>query len=392
MYLFATITSYLFTYLNVLPSADQKNYFIVIMQGNVKIIKSIIQLIVIILFKNYYCWLIIEILFSIAMYIYTNFKIKKMYTYYSNEKNISFKQLLKKYEEIVAKTKDLFFHKIGGLVVNQTDNIIISCFGNLTDVGIYTNYVTIFNLLTGSIEQAFYGITSSIGNLIVEDSKRVYSLWKEIHILTLFLSTIIGFLFYKLANPFISIWVGSEYTFSNIVVLAITLNIMFKIIKQPIDKFKEAYGIFEDRQAPFVEAIINLVVSIILVQKIGVLGVVIGTCVSNLIITAIWKPYITFKKGFNEKFINYIKLNIPYLIISIFAIVISNVLIRLTNINTVSNVGELLIMFVVYGIITLLVVTLIYLLEKNFRYILKKYCEIVKNMILNKIKRSKKIN
>ena len=58
---------------------------------------------------------------------------------------------------------------------------------------------------------------------------------------------------------------------------------MFRIIKNPIDKFKEAYGIFWDIYAPIIEALINLVVSIILALKFGIIGVVIGTVISNIV-------------------------------------------------------------------------------------------------------------
>ncbi len=390
MYLFATITSYLFTFLNVLPLADQRNYFIVRIQGNAKILKTILQFIVIILYKNYYYWLIIEIISNCLMYIYTNIKIKKDYKYYSNEKTLSFLQLLKKYKNIVLKTKDLFFHKIGGLVVNQTDNIIISYFGNLEMVGIYTNYLTIQTLLSGSVEQAFIGITSSIGNLIVEeDNKKVYSVWKELHILTIFLSTIMCFLFYKLANPFIGIWVGKEYIFSKYIVFAIALNIMFKVIKQPIDKFKDAYGIFYDKMAPFIESVINLVVSIILVKNIGVLGVVVGTIVSNIIIIAMWKPYIVFKDGFKIPFVEYIKLNIPYFFLSIITIVISNVLINCTRILEVNNVTDLIIMFIVHGSISVIIATIVFMTNKYFRKTITKYISLLISNIKG-IKNNKK--
>ncbi len=162
LYLAATVVSYLLTFLNVLPAADQKNYLVVRIQNNGKIIKNILQLISIIVIKNFYVWIIIEIIASIIIYIYTNARIKKLYDWYQVEKDMTFKELLQKYKDIVKRTKDLVFHKIGGLVVYQTDSILISKFDNLTSVGVYSNYMTIYNLLTGLVEQAFMGITASI--------------------------------------------------------------------------------------------------------------------------------------------------------------------------------------------------------------------------------------
>ena len=162
LYLIATVASYLLTFINVLPSADQKNYVVVKIQNNGKIIKNILQLISIIVFKNFYVWLIIEIIASVLIYLYTNIKIKKMYTLYENQKELTFKELIKKYKDVVKRTKDLVFHKIGSIVVYQTDNILISKFDTLIGVGVYANYMTIYTLLTGIVEQAFMGITASI--------------------------------------------------------------------------------------------------------------------------------------------------------------------------------------------------------------------------------------
>lgn len=134
LYLIATVFSYLLTFLNVLPSADQRNYLIVRIQNNGKIIKNILQLISIVVIKNFYVWLIIEIVASILIYLYTNIRIKKIYKWYEAYSELKFKDLIKKYKDIVKRTKDLVFHKIGGLVVYQTDSILVSKFDNLTSV------------------------------------------------------------------------------------------------------------------------------------------------------------------------------------------------------------------------------------------------------------------
>ena len=388
LYLISTVVSYLFTFLNVLPAADQKNYIVIKIQGIFKIVKNIIQLFAIAIFKNYYIWLIIEILGNILSYVYTNLIIKKKYQYYKEVEEIRFTDLLKKYKEIMLKVRDLFFHKIGGLVVDQTDNIVISFFCTLSDVGIYGNYMLIFRLLTGTIEQAFSSITASIGNLIVEKGKKeAFKIWKEIYSLTFFITVIFGYLFYKIVNKFITIWVGQEFMLSNVIVLAISINIMFRIIKQPIDKFKDAFGIFWDKQAPFIEAIINLIVSVILAKYIGILGVVIGTIISSTIIIGFWKPYVTFKHGFKEKFYEFIKINIPLIVISIVSLFVINLIVNFINLNIANNWIGLIITAIIYGIVTLVISLAYFMLYKPFRITFVKYMTIFKNMIFKKLKK-----
>ncbi len=389
LYLLATVVSYLLTFLNVLPIADQKNYLVVTIQNNGKIFKNILQIISIAITRNYYVWLIIEILASIVIYAYTNYIIRKKYPLYKKDNSNSFRDLIKKYHDIVKKAKNLFFHKIGGLFVYQTDNILISYFGTLTDVGIYTNYILIYNLLTGVVDQAFMGITASIGNYIIEkENKDTYCVWKEMYIIIVFITTIFCFLFYKLATPFVSVVFGKEYILSNIIVLGIAFNIMFKIVKAPIDKFKEAYGIFWDTKAPVIEAIINFVFSVILGKQIGILGVVLGTIISNIFITIIWKPYVLFKYGFKKNYIEYYKVNIPYILIAIVAIILSNILISIVNISQEIDIIGLIKMFIIYGIISVLIITICFCLDKDFRTTICKYFEVIKNVVEKKLKKN----
>ena len=385
LYLFATVLSYLITFLNVLPSADQKNYIIVRIQNNGKLIKYILQIISICVFRNFYIWLLIEILSSIGTYVYANIKIRSQYKWYSKPEDGKLKVLLKKYKDIVKSTKDLAFHKLGSLFVYQTDVILISYFGNLTESGIYSNYILIYTLLTGIVEQVFNGITASIGNLIVEKSdKETFDVWKEIYVTMTFVTILFGFLFFKLASPFISLFFGADYTLGSIIVFGIVLNTMFRIIKNPIDKFKEAYGIFWDIYAPIIESIINLVFSIILAIKWGMLGVILGTVISNIVITMCWKPYVIFKYGFKEKFKKYLYINFKYLFIGLIGTTIAFFLLKLIPINISNAVINLIVMFIVDGIVATLCIGTCYMLDKFFRETQKKYVTIATGMIKKK--------
>ncbi len=384
LFLISTIISYLLTYLTVLPSADQKNYFVVKIQNNGKILKYVLQLISIMIVKNFYVWVVIDIVLNIATYVYTNYKTKKMYTWYKSGQG-NLKELLKKYKDIVKTTKDTAFHRIGGLVVYQTDTILISYFCNLTDSGIYSNYMLIYSLLTGLIEQAFMGITASIGNFIIEkEPKDVYNIWKEMYSVMSFVTVIFGFLFYQLATPFVSVVFGDDLILPSIVVFGIALNIMFKVIKNPIDKFKEAYGIFWDRYAPIVESIINLVVSIALGFKFGILGIVLGTVVSNIAITMLWKPYVIFKYIFKEKISKFFLITLKYMAIGLVGSGISYAFIKLLNMSTEYNVINLIKLFAVNGVISFIVLIGCFLTDKLFRNSLKKYCEVAIKMVKNR--------
>ncbi len=200
----------------------------------------------------------------------------------------------------------------------------------------------------------------------------------------LFFTAIVGFLFYKLANPFVSAWVGEDLVLALPIVFAISVNTMFRIIKNPIDKFKEAYGIFWDVYAPIVEAIINLVFSIILAYYFGIIGIVIGTIISNTCITFIWKPYVIFKHIFKEKLIKFFAITAKYMIIALIGVGISCFFMKFYTVQFANKYVDLVMLFIVYGIISTLTLAICFMCDKFFRNTFKKYINIILNMIKKK--------
>ncbi|MGY8913734.1 MAG: hypothetical protein ACKVJF_01445, partial [Flavobacteriales bacterium] len=77
-------------------------------------------------------------------------------------------------------------------------------------------------------------------------------------------------------------------------------------VVQPTEDFKQAYGLYDDVWAPIVKSIINLTLSIILVQQLGIVGLLIGTFCSVLSIEGLWRPYYVYKWGFKSSHMTYV--------------------------------------------------------------------------------------
>ena len=72
-------------------------------------------------------------------------------------------------------------HKIGGLVLDSTDNIIISKFLGLTTLARYTNYQIVIHALKSVVNSILGGLTASLGNLIAEgDTHKTYNIHKKV--------------------------------------------------------------------------------------------------------------------------------------------------------------------------------------------------------------------
>ena len=80
---------------------------------------------------------------------------------------------------------------------------------------------------------------------------------------------------------------------------AVRVCIIFLTYLSSLSLAASLYGLFSDVWAPWIEAFINLTVSLIGAYYFGLHGIVFGTFISLLIIVVCWKPYFLFKKGFN---------------------------------------------------------------------------------------------
>ena len=216
--------------------------------------------------------------------------------------------------EIVNKTKALVFHKVGDVARLQTDSMIISAFINVTLVGYVGNYNMILTSVANFVNIIFNSVLSGFGNLIATESReKQYRIFK---VYRFFACWIYGFSavgFFLLLTPFIVIWQGKEKVLAGSVVACILIDYYFKGDRIVLSNFKTAAGVFEqDKYLALIQGVVNLVISIVLVQKIGLLGIYIGTIVSGLIAN-FTKPFIIYKVCFDKKAGAYFMDSVKYL-------------------------------------------------------------------------------
>lgn len=311
LFLSNSVVSYFFSYKSAILMADQKNYVVVVRQQAFKLVQTAFQIFVLFAFRAYILYLAIQIICNLASNILISIKADSLYPYLkekdikplnSNEKNIIFKYV-----------RAAMYHKIGDVVVNSTDNILISHYVGVFWVGLYSNYILIIQMLNAFIGQVFTAITGSIGNLNAKETKeKSYEVYNKIFFLNFWIYGFCSVCLWNLFNPFIMMWLGQGYILDIKIVLLIVINFFIAGMRQCNLAYSGTLGLFwNDRYKPLFESIINLVVSIILLKKIGIMGVLLGTLISTLT-TSFWiEPYILYKHGFAEKtqvyFLSYFK-------------------------------------------------------------------------------------
>lgn len=365
LFVLNTSVSYLFSYKRNLIIADQNRYIATIYRYLFYILLNIVQIIYLILTKDYIGYLIIQIISTILENVLISIKANKMYPYLKDKKKIKIDNLTKK--EIIKNTKAMMMHKIGGVVVNSTDNIILSKFIGLISVGIYSNYLLIITALNTIFGQIYNSITASIGNLIaISNSKKQYEIYKNMNFLTFWIHSFASICLIVLFNPFIEIWLGKEQLFTMDITLILVINFYINGMRKINLTFKDASGLFEkDKYKAILESLINIISSIFLAIHLGTFGVFLGTFISTITTSAWVEPYILYKYQFKQNFSNYLK---DYLKQTLILLIIAIPIYYLCNLINLNIYLTFIIKSLICLIIPNIVLYIIYKDSNEFKY------------------------
>ncbi|WP_261672930.1 lipopolysaccharide biosynthesis protein [Fusobacterium ulcerans] len=358
-YVINTAITYLFVKYSILFTANQEFLYVRIVQGISKIFYQILQIVVIIRIQSFFLFIFLLILDNITQYIFYKYHYKKYYSHIIKtcEKDKSISKNLKK----------LFWHKIGELVVFNTDLILISKFISLEIVGIYASYQMVEQMILTILGIFLNVLRPMIGKYIaVHTKEEIYNYWRKLNVLFLLISIIFSCCTYYLINGFVSLWLGKNYILSDITALLICINLFIRCFRGVTDIFKDGSGFFDDIHLPITEATINFVSSLVLVFYLGLNGVIIGTILSNVLIICIAKPLMVFKRCFNKDYKEYIKVYGNYLLLIIFSLILSKFLLNYIPIIKIYTWVDWLKKAILTSVVSI-VTLVIFIFNKDFR-------------------------
>ena len=248
--------------------------------------------------------------------------------------------------DIFKNVKALLYYKVGGVLINGTDNIIISSFVGLISVGIYSNYYMLVAAIRSLLIAAINSLTASVGNLYYMNKEdRAENIYYLINHLSFLCFGIISVCFFSCASIFIDMWIGSEYIINDAAVLAISLNLFMYGMKNVSIMYRNTIGIFrQGRFRPIIGVIINIILSIFWAQKWGVAGVLFATTISDLLTVVWFDPLLILRIGFHQSLTHYLFLYFKYLATILICFGIVHLLHMILNLSGLLG-------FMIYGII-----------------------------------------
>ena len=298
-FLGSSLIGYFINYRQILLGADQKNYLVAIYYQSANLAKIALQIFLAYTYKNLYVWVAVEFLFGIIGCSILNWKINKEYPWLRVNKKQG-RQLLKKYPEIIVKTRQIFTHKIKDFILTKSDELFIFLFVSLKMVAYYGNYTMITTKVTLLFHFALDSVSAGVGNLVAEgDYRKMIKVFWELMTIRHFVAGILCFSIFYFIEPFITLWLGKEYILDHSILILLTIYIYIMNSRNVVDIFNHSFGLYADVWTAWVELLTNLSITLFVGYYWGIIGILLGKIISIAFIVILWKPYYLFSAGFH---------------------------------------------------------------------------------------------
>ena len=220
MMLISVVLTYLYSSKTSLINAYKNDYITTTISSVGLIIQNVLQIITVIITHSFICYLICRIVAVGLQWIITNIITSRKYGDLINTSYTCDEQTKK---DVRKKVMAMFIHKLGGVLVNSTDSIIISSFLGVVILGKYSNYVLIVTSMIGVLSLVFTSLMSVIGHMMVSDNKEISLKYFNILYDINFMIGIIFFCLYnQVINEVIEICFGSGLQLENAIIIVIT--------------------------------------------------------------------------------------------------------------------------------------------------------------------------
>lgn len=376
IFLLCNVSSYLVTYKTTVLYADQKNY-LMLQHGAVWHVAEVCTMLcVLYISKNYMLYLITQLFFVYGRNFYMSHLASKHYPFL----NKKIKLPKEKRKGIFKDVGSAFLYKISNVLLNATDNTLISFLISTEMVGLFSNYQIIIAKLSNLVGTMFTSLIASLGNLIVKESEgKRYNIFRSMQSLSMIISTFCVTCLLLLEEDFIRIWLGEKYVLSSFALLAIVFNFYFNVSTKPVVTFREAAGLF--RKTKFImlwTAGLNIVFSILLGKVIGLAGIMLATSISKLLTCFWYEPKLLYNEYFKKPCrLYFVEMALGTLVIGV-SVVLSWIA---TKWFIPSNWGELVIKGIMVSLVSIVTIVVFYRKTEGFKMLYSKGITIVQKVI-----------
>lgn len=374
----ATVLSYwMFAYKNSILQAHQRGDVGSKVTLITTSIQYFLQLFILWKFKNYYLYVLVILATQAFTNVIMAITADRLYPQFKPRGKIESEERKK----INRRIKDLFTSKIGSIIYDSADTIVISAFLGLSMLAVYQNYFFILSSVTGVIGIIFASCTAGIGNSIVVESKeKNFNDLNKITLIICWGSGVCSACLLCLYQPFMELWVGKKLMLSDPTVICFVIYFFIRQLNSLLNMYKDASGMWhEDRFRPLIAALVNLLLNLILVQYIGIYGILLSTVLAILCVGMPWLLHNLFTVVFERiDLIKYGRKLVYYSVVVIFSCFVTGMICSKINYG-------LVVTLLIRGVICVILPNLIFYIsfrkKKEFRETLELINYITKGRI-----------
>ena len=352
LYLANTVLSYFLVWKRTFMTANQERYIGTVVEQIFTIIQVIVQIVILYTTHNFVLYLLVMIVSNQIRNMIISRICSKRYPVVNEKPQVDLTKEEKK--SIFDNVKALLVYKLAGVSLNSTDNILVQAIDSLQSLNLYSNYSMIvvnFRLLSN---QLLIGITASVGDLNAsDDTKAKENVFFKLLFVSFWLYAFLSVGFIVCAGDVIRLWLGDKFVMGTLSACAIAFSFYVEGVQFAGFTYRTTMGLFrESMVAPIVAAVLNIVLSIVMGELIGLAGIFIATGISRLLTTTWVDGYLVFTKRLNKSPIRFFKTYILYFVFTVFAVTVTyTILSYIKFAGIIGLVGKVALCAVIYNLL-----------------------------------------
>ena len=306
IHLVNTAASYfLFAYRGVVLGAHHRNDVITNIRTGVSVVQYVAVFVILLVTRNYYHYILATVVFTVVQNVLLVTASRRLFP--DIEPRGALPPDVRR--KVVSDVKSIFMHKVGGVITNSTDNLVISAFLGLVAVAAYGNYYYVVTSVAGLVAVVYSSMTGGFGNKIYTESKEEnFRLFMRMNRLSMVVVVFCSAMMAGLYQPFMKVWVKGDPALMRHALTPALMVFYFYIMqsRQVLLAFKSAASLWkQDRWKPIVAGIVNLGANVLFVlflpDAYKLDGVIFSTIIGFAFIQIPWESRVVFSVFFGKK-------------------------------------------------------------------------------------------
>ena len=263
-----------------LINAYKNNYISTAITSIGVVVQYVLQIVLVVVTRSFIVYCSCKVAASLIQLL-----IFSLYSKYKDVTKFPEKTDVETKHAVTKNVKAMFMHKIGDVIFQTVDSLVISSIIGVVVLGYYSNYLTILTAMNEIIKLFIVPLTSVIGHMGVKATNKEKNDYFRFFYAINFIIGIVFYLgYFSVGSDLVEICFGEGLELEKDLLLVMSITYFIQFMRQSASVFKDSFGLFyKDRWLALIASIVNAGLSILLAFYVGIYGVLIATIVVGFI-------------------------------------------------------------------------------------------------------------